>query len=556
MCPCMFCCHPDTTIDRESLIREMRAASKSRTVNMAMIEDTLREDREFRKRQKFKWKRRWNLCCCCFWLLLICGSTAAVLLLALGSWSLLCYGEDCGFEARMHFGVVFTPSKKIVVLGGTNKAVNFGDVWEGNADGNGWRLLAENAPFGPRHGHALLCHPGTGELFLIAGDVQGVGEMPSKPTNDVWMSDDGGTQWYLQTASAPWLPRKYLGTAINENGVIFLAGGNIGYGMSGLNDVWKSEDGGKTWSPLTLVAPWTARHSFAFVRLSGGSRPGRLYVLGGEDGRRLHDVWASDDGGRTWSVMTFTHTREQRFSVYEERASWTPRASFPAVADKDGFLTLTAGATDEEGDASYSAEVWQLPTPADEDLEWYERKTKDDRLNTAAVPLEWSLASSPPWTGRYGHAAFIDDEGVPHIVGGEDKEGLKNDLWKMTMSFDVNNLQAIYERTKEQAMGLGLFGDGETDTADASEEASSQNGTGNGLENNTVGNGTIGNDSVGNGTIGNDSSNGSNLTGLAELVNGSGQAEIAVGNGTTDNTTNGSNATAETVDAVGVVDDV
>jgi len=441
----MFCCQPDAMLTRDELVQQMRNASQQRTVNMAMVDDQLSNDRDMQMAHKRKWRRRWSLCCCCWWILLLVGSTLGTVYFAIGSWSLLCSGEDCGFSARMHLGSTFTPSKKIIIAAGTNTLVNFADVWEGSKDGKTWNVLTTAAPFGPRHGHALLCDSRNGALFALGGDVGGVGAQASRPVNDVWRSADGKA-WSVVTSRAAWSQRKFFGSVIDENGHIFVSGGLTGYGTGGLNDVWKSEDGGKSWSALTLAAPWTARFSFAFTRLPGGTRPGRLYVLGGDDGRKLHDVWMSDDGGRMWELMSFTHTREKRYNVVEERASWIPRTTLAAIADKDGLLTLTGGLTDMPGIYSLSSEVWQLAAPPSTDLAWYDRKSQDDRLNTAVTPLQWELATAPPWTGREGHSMFSDDESTPHIVGGQDATGMKNDVWKMAMSVDVNNLKGLYTR--------------------------------------------------------------------------------------------------------------
>lgn len=448
ICPCLFCFHPDQVLVRETLIKQMQAVSKSRHVNMGLVEDQLKQDREFRMANKVKWKRRWMLFCCCLWLLLVAGSAGMVVYFALGSWSALCYGnfkQACGWPARKYFGAVFTPGQRVLIVGGMdNGTQNFGDVWEGGKDGSDFKLVTDAAPFGPRHGHALLCHPGTGELFVIGGDAGGFADEPPRPLNDVWASADG-VEWTRRVASAPWLARKFMGAAIDDDGHIYIVGGQGIFGTGGINDVWKSVDGGSSWQVVTLAAPWTARHSHAFARLPGGTRPGRLYLAGGDDGRRMHDVWFSDDNGTTWELQKFTHTREMRYSVYEDRASWTPRSSMFAVADGNGLLTLTGGDTGGEGGELLSREVWQLPAPESSDIEWYARKSKDNRLNLAFPPLQWRLEGSPPWTARHGHQTFIDDEGVPYILGGEDDGGVLSDMWNMETSIDINNLQQVMQ---------------------------------------------------------------------------------------------------------------
>jgi len=438
----MFCCHPDQVLDRDQLIRIMQEGSKSRHVNMNLVEDRLRQDRQRRMANKKKWKHRWAIFCCCLWLLAIAGSGFLVVYFALGSWSSVC--AKCGFPARRHFGLAFTPDRQVVIVGGMGEEGNVGDVWHGAADGSEFKLVTDQAPFGPRHGHALLCDVISGELFLIGGDAGGAGGEVSQPLSDVWSSSDSGASWTLRTPGAPWAARKFMGSAIDSQGRLVVAGGQNGFGTGGMNDIWRSDTGGRSWEVVTFSAPWTARHSFAFVRLPGGTAPGRLYVLGGDDGRRQHDVWASDDDGRTWDLQRFTHTREMRYRETQERASWHPRTSMQAVADDTGILTMTGGQLDGGGAAGrFSNEVWALQPPPSTNITFFEKKSRDDRLNFAFPPAEWLRASTPPWVGRHGHQGFVDQDGVAHIVGGESEDGLLSDMWKQTLSVDIDNLRAL-----------------------------------------------------------------------------------------------------------------
>lgn len=439
-------------LDRDALISQMRAVNAGRKVNMSMVEDQMKNDREHQQKRKKMWRKRWTLCCACNCILAVLGSGAAVVHFAVGAWSLLC--DECDFPARTQAGAAIWRSGKVVVVGGTDLNKNFADVWEGSADGEDWQQLTDVASFGPRHGHALLCDlQNGGTLYVMGGDMAGVNGMPLRTMNDVWASVDGKL-WKREIGNAGWSPRKNIGAAIDGKGILYVTGGRTGHGKSGMNDVWKSIDGGRTWTALTYAAPWTGRHGHAFVRLPGGARYGRLYVIGGSDGRVLHDVWASDDDGVTWAVVTFTHVREMRYNAYEERAPWTPRSHIAAVADKNGLLTMTGGSTHAEGNGRFTNEVWQLPSPPSTDVEWYEKKVQDDRLNTAFPPLEWSQASTPQWTERHGHSMFIDSEGVPHIVGGQDADGVLNDMWKMETSIDPNNLVVVGKELNSKVEGF------------------------------------------------------------------------------------------------------
>jgi len=417
-------------------------------VNTALVDEVLRNDRENIAARKRRWKRRWTICMGLLLTVSGAGAVVAILVLAIAPWALL--NENCGWQPRAYFGAVYMTDGRLLLVGGRGADSNFGDVWESSKEAEEWSLVTDAAEFGPRHGHALLHVTQANELLVIAGS-RGAVSGSNGLLNDVWRSADGGKQWLLQTSSAPWPARKFLAAAVDADGVIYITGGRSGFAGAGLNDLWRSVDSGRSWIAVSLGSPWTARDSFAFVRLPGGTRPGRFYVMGGDDGQLRHDVWLSDDNGRNWALMRFTHTREMRYSVSEDRASWSPRAHAAIVADNQGLLTLTGGFIGSSAPEAFSSEVWQLEAPPSDELAWQDQKSSEDRLNRLRQPLEWQLLANPPWTARRGHQSVVDGEGVPYVLGGEDAEGFKNDAWKMTSSIAWGNLKIALENLRSQA---------------------------------------------------------------------------------------------------------
>lgn len=443
--PCMYCCQPDELISKDELIDVMRAANKGKGhVNMSIVDEQLKQDRERLAGHKLKWKRRCTLgcfTCCCGWMV---GGVISIILLALGPWTLHCNGQGmCGWEARVHARAVWTPENRLVLAGGADQEQNFDDVWSTDREGLDWRQLVDHASFGPRHGHAFIVDPANGDMFILGGDAGGVGGQPPLPLQDVWRSRDG-RDWVAVTRAAPWLARKFLGAVVDEQGYLYIAGGLTGYGIGGLNDVWRSEDRGRTWSSVTKAATWTARHSFAFARLTAGTATGRFYIVGGDDGQRQHDVWSSDDKGNTWQLMTFTHLREQRFNVFEERAPWNPTADVQAAISAEGTLTLPGGSRDDE--VGFTNEVWELPAPFYEDVTWYNRKQGDERVERDWKPLAWTKTETPQWVARKGHAVAMDGENTPYVLGGEGADGLIADMWSRRTSVDIRNLAVVAGR--------------------------------------------------------------------------------------------------------------
>lgn len=400
---------------------KLELASSTRTVNPDFVDNEIREDLERMAKHKAKWRRRWIVSVCCCFIISIALLIAVIVYLAVGPWTLITFEAE--WAARMHFGCAFsTQKKRLFIAGGTDRVKNFGDVWESTDRGKTWRRVVDLAAFGRRHGLALLQNEGSGRLYVIAGDrANPSSEGGTEPMQDVWRSD-GGREWILQTAAAPWAPRKFLGACLDGQGSLYIVGGMSGY--LGLNDMWKSSDEGVTWEPVSRASPWSARYSFSLVRTER-----HMYIVAGQDGRVQHDVWKSDDVGRTWQLMAFTHVREMTFTTHEERASWTPRFGAAGVANKHGLLTLTGGAG-VGGDSDVNKEVWTLPPP---------ESAQDSN------PLKWKQESAPPWEERWGHQSYVDEDGVVYVLGGGSASGCYRDVWKMAMSIDANNLRILLD---------------------------------------------------------------------------------------------------------------
>ena len=76
--------------------------------------------------------------------------------------------------------------------------------------------------------------------------------------NDVWRSADG-LVWEELTSDAPWAARSYHGVeAVGESLILFGGQGPVEF----FNDVWRSDDGGRTWSKVLAHAPWAPRAGF------------------------------------------------------------------------------------------------------------------------------------------------------------------------------------------------------------------------------------------------------------------------------------------------------
>ncbi|KAJ1449020.1 hypothetical protein M885DRAFT_573404 [Pelagophyceae sp. CCMP2097] len=155
---------------------------------------------------------------------------------------------------------------------------------------------------------------------------------------DVWTAADACASWDLLIEAAPFGPRDghaAASTGVSHDGKIFLLGGASAGDELAMHDVWLSEDGGATWSLLTATPGWCGRtHHEAVV--FGDS----MLLLGGfgEFGYES-DVWQSR-GGKVWRRIC-------------ARSSWTPRAMHAAATHR-GNVYLAGGS---DGN-TFCRDVW------------------------------------------------------------------------------------------------------------------------------------------------------------------------------------------------------
>jgi predicted neuraminidase len=144
----------------------------------------------------------------------------------------------------------------------------------------------------------VLFQPREGPLALYYK----VGPSPQAWWGMLITSGDGGKSWSQPRR----LPDGILGPIKNKP--IQLAGGDILSGSSTEHAGWRvhferSADGGKTWQATPPVNDGKKIGAIQPTILRHGEN--RLQVLGRTQQRRIFEIW-SDDGGRTWSEMTLT----------------------------------------------------------------------------------------------------------------------------------------------------------------------------------------------------------------------------------------------------------
>lgn len=264
------------------------------------------------------------------------------------------------------------------------------------------RTTASLSPaFKPRDGAQLLYLKGA--LYLLGG-WQPVGFLGKDTTNEVWKSVNGGVTWSLLLAhddrmdwqTGPRWRRRHMHAVTVHKDQLYIIGGDTADERwpHYPTDVWSSPDGVK-WTRRTTNAAWGPR-----VLHMAASFQGKLYVMGGQtnvydDTTAMNDVWESADDGVTWTQVT-------------ANAGWSPRGMVTSPVVFQNQLYLCGGGTYvDTRRRAFHNDVWRWDGEGD----W--------ELVTAAAA----------WPGRQYHNVVVHDDLLWVMGGYYDGIGNMNDVW-------------------------------------------------------------------------------------------------------------------------------
>ncbi|MFA5266975.1 MAG: kelch repeat-containing protein [Methanoregula sp.] len=328
-----------------------------------------------------------------------------------GTWTRMTAGAP--WTKRLRPAVVATPDGTIVLMGGHDDTGNKNDVWTSSGKGATWTLVNASPGWVGRHAHAAVALPD--------GSIIMTGCFNSNSKGEVWKTTDKGATWSVLNASPGFTPRYYHTMNVLPDGSIVLIGG-YGDTEGRMNDVWRSADGGLTWTQMTSAAAWSKRDSHTSVALPDGS----LVLIGGFDGSYLNDVWRSEDLGASWTLVNAS-------------PGWAARRIASAVAMPDGSIVLTGG----YDDTGRMSDVWR----------------------SADRGEAWTLASgNPGWPKRDGHAMVVLPDTSIVLLAGYDNVGssltelVKNDTWRFQPAGSVGqNPVHMYAKEGNYNVALRVF---------------------------------------------------------------------------------------------------
>lgn len=239
------------------------------------------------------------------------------------------------------------------------------------ATGDNWTEINTSLGLSPLRNRINLVQPNTGQTG-VPGTIFIAGEDDSSFNlkNDVWKSTDGGATWTNITNNTAWSPRRTFGFASFDNRIWVIGGDN----STGFTDVW--------YSNATDGATWTLANATAFTggqevvqALTHNSALWAFRSFGGS----VYQVWNSTDG-IAWELVSTTQPWEA--------------SEHPTFESFGGFIYMIGG-----NNFGASSGVWR-----------------------SSDGVTWENVTTASFTPRFQHASIVFN-GRLWVTGGRDPIG-------------------------------------------------------------------------------------------------------------------------------------
>jgi hypothetical protein len=176
-----------------------------------------------------------------------------------------------------------------------------GGVWKTTDNGANWIALTD-AQSTLSMGAIAVAPSNSSVIYAGTGEANNSGD--SNFGRGVLVSTDGGTSWTLQTAGGAFDRKTIAEIAVDPTNanIVYVAvsGGGVN-GVGGNNGVWRSANGGVTWTnttaSITSLQPWSS------VRIDPAT-PTTLYAaVGNIFGSTANGVYKTTNSGSSWTLQ-------------------------------------------------------------------------------------------------------------------------------------------------------------------------------------------------------------------------------------------------------------
>jgi photosystem II stability/assembly factor-like uncharacterized protein len=174
-----------------------------------------------------------------------------------------------------------------------------GGVWKTTDAGNHWTPLTDDQA--TLFMGAIALAPSDPDV-IYAGTGEATNSSLSFTGHGVLKSTDAGTSWTLVGADV--FDRHTISQIVvapdDPNTVYVAVGGSGVHGVAGDTGIWRSMDGGATWTNTTTAITTTS--TFSDVEIDPTNSHTLYAAVGSFRGSSVNGVYKSTDGGNTWAV--------------------------------------------------------------------------------------------------------------------------------------------------------------------------------------------------------------------------------------------------------------
>jgi photosystem II stability/assembly factor-like uncharacterized protein len=192
-----------------------------------------------------------------------------------------------------------SPSKTLFI------AAAAGGIWKSGNNGVTWRPVFDDKRVASM---GVLAIAPSDTQVIYAGTGEPNSRYPSEPGGGIYKSNDGGLTWRLAGLEKTQHIGRIVVHPTNPN-IVYIAALGAAYGSNPERGLYKTTDGGQTWTSSKFISP---RAGFIDVAMdprnsevlyaASYERRRTPYML--ESGGPGSALWKTTDGGKTWTEIT------------------------------------------------------------------------------------------------------------------------------------------------------------------------------------------------------------------------------------------------------------